>query len=185
MEIEHLEPGMMGFFQPPILPTVYSQPGTVGDKLDVASSFTRDAALDFDAYNAAALHQLPFQPAHEAFNQCSLINGCSINTSSQAQWNDQILQSVPAYEIEHVPSASKIAQSPFRPLRPKPTQQQTQMPRLAASKKPLHCTKCSKTYNSPGGLRRHDVKGHNAERRTGGRPSTSSRRLSWIIVKNK
>lgn len=84
MEIEHLEPGMMGFFQPPILPTVYSQPGTVGDKLDVASSFTRDAALDFDAYNAAALHQLPFQPAHEAFNQCSLINGCSINTSSRS-----------------------------------------------------------------------------------------------------
>lgn len=83
-EAQYLEPGMMGFFQPPILPTVYSQPGTVGDKLDVASSFTRDAALDFDAYNAAALHQLPFQPAHEAFNQCSLINGCSINTSSRS-----------------------------------------------------------------------------------------------------
>jgi len=72
MEIEHHEREMIGTsFQPTIPPIIYSQPETFGDKLDVASSFTSDAALDFDAYHTPALHQWPLQPAEETVNRWS------------------------------------------------------------------------------------------------------------------
>ncbi|KAJ5355964.1 hypothetical protein N7517_010573 [Penicillium concentricum] len=63
MESEYQESEVIGTsLQPTISPIIYSQPETFGDKLNVASSFICDAALDFDAYNTPALHQWPLQP---------------------------------------------------------------------------------------------------------------------------
>lgn len=82
----------------------------------------------------------------------------------------------------HTKPANGISHSyAFRMLKPNLTRKRSQM--YAEPTKPFLCSTCSKysicpkSYGSKGALRRHEKQKHGAERKTGGRPSNSSRRL--------
>ncbi|PKX89943.1 uncharacterized protein P174DRAFT_287498 [Aspergillus novofumigatus IBT 16806] len=156
----------------------------------VPSSLTGDAALGSDVYNSSALLQSPTQLATAATSRvvqeiptqlaCQVVDRgpfYAIAESSNLNPVNPSDTTLFASEIAHAPSASGIAQSPFQPIQPKPTQQQSPEPSPAALTKPFRCKKCPKSYGSQGAFRRHDVGVHGVGRRTGGRPSNNSRRL--------
>ncbi|CAG7935513.1 unnamed protein product [Penicillium salamii] len=181
MEIETRGPEMIGATsQPTVPPIVYSQFEPFGANCDFASFFTSDAALDSVAYSTPAFPQWSPQPVYQTVSQWSFAQQLfdPYFHSSPVEPPDT---TVPAYEIEHLPPTSQIAQRPFQPLRSKPAKQQTPVLSLAASTKPLRCKNCSKSYDSERKLRRHNVEKHGAEKRTGGRPSNSSRRLPSLL----